>query len=193
MPEDGVSMTNTWADVDNDGDEDLLVLNNNRNTNKYYRNDNGNLVPDNSKSFTQDISYYHGGAFADYDNDNKVDVFMCNYFPTKYNELHKNTSDGNFSKVVSEVIPLEANSSLGPTWADYDQDGFLDLFVPNGSGNKNSLFHNDGNGTFSKSNIIINQEGGKSVGSCWGDVDNDGDLDLFVTNSNSSTNFSIKI
>ena len=192
MPEDGVSMTNTWADVDNDGDEDLLVLNNNRNTNKYYRNDNGNLVADNSKSFTQDISYYHGGAFADYDHDNKVDAFMCNYFPTKYNELHKNSSDGNFSKVVSEVIPLEANSSLGPTWADYDQDGFLDLFVPNGSGNKNSLFHNDGNGTFSKANNIINQEGGKSVGSCWGDVDNDGDLDLFVTNSNSSTNFFYK-
>ena len=192
MPEDGVSMTNTWADVDNDGDEDLLVLNNGRNTNKFYRNDNGNLVADNSKSFTQDISYYHGGAFADYDNDNKIDVFMCNYFPTKYNELHKNSTDGNFSKVVSEVIPLEANSSLGPTWADYDQDGFLDLFVPNGSGNKNSLFHNDGNGTFSKSNIIINQEGGKSVGSCWGDVDNDGDLDLFVTNSNSSTNFFYK-
>lgn len=192
MPEDGVSMTNTWADVDNDGDEDLLVLNNGRNPNKFYRNDNGTLVADNTKSFTQDISYYHGGAFADYDNDNKVDLFMCNYFPTKYNELHKNTTNGTFTKEVTEVIPLEANSSLGPTWADYDQDGFMDLFVPNGLGSKNSLFHNDGNGTFSKPNIIINQEGGKSVGSCWGDIDNDGDLDLFVTNSNSTTNFLYK-
>lgn len=192
MPEDGVSMTNTWADIDNDGDEDLLVLNNGRNPNKFYRNDNGTLVADNSKSFTQDISYYHGGAFADYDNDNKADLFMCNYFPTKYNELHRNTTNGAFAKEVTDVIPLEANSSLGPTWADYDQDGFMDLFVPNGSGNKNSLFHNDGNGTFSKPNIIINQEGGKSVGSCWGDIDNDGDLDLFVTNSNTSTNFLYK-
>lgn len=192
MPEDGVSMTNTWADIDNDGDEDLLVLNNGRNPNKFYRNDNGVLVADNTKSFTQDISYYHGGAFADYDNDNKVDLFMCNYFPTKYNELHRNTTNGAFTKEVTDVIPLEANSSLGPTWVDYDKDGFMDLFVPNGSGNKNSLFHNDGNGTFSKPNIIINQEGGKSVGSCWGDIDNDGDLDLFVTNSNTSTNFLYK-
>jgi uncharacterized repeat protein (TIGR01451 family) len=192
MPEDGVSMSNTWADIDNDGDEDLLVLNNGRNPNRFYRNDNGTLVADNTKSFTQDISYYHGGAFADYDNDNKVDLFMCNYFPTKYNELHRNTTNGSFSKEVAEIIPLEANSSLGPTWADYDQDGFMDLFVPNGSGNKNSLFHNDGNGTFSKPNTIINQEGGKSVGSAWGDIDNDGDLDLFVTNSNSTTNFLYK-
>ncbi|MEC5171497.1 FG-GAP-like repeat-containing protein [Chryseobacterium nepalense] len=192
LPEDGVSMSSTWADVDNDGDEDLLVLNNTRNPNRFYRNDNGTLVADNTKSFTQDVSYYHGGAFADYDNDNKADVFMCNYFPTKYNELHRNTNTGNFVKELTDAIPLEANSSLGPTWADYDQDGLMDLFVPNGIGNKNSLFHNDGNGTFSKKNNIVNQEGGKSVGSCWGDIDNDGDLDLFVTNSNSTTNFLYK-
>ncbi|RZJ90114.1 MAG: hypothetical protein EOO20_09105 [Chryseobacterium sp.] len=192
LPEDGVSMSSTWADVDNDGDEDLLVLNNTRNPNRFYRNDNGTLVADNTKSFTQDVSYYHGGAFADYDNDNKADVFMCNYFPTKYNELHRNIGNGSFAKELSNAIPLEANSSLGPTWADYDRDGLMDLFVPNGIGSKNSLFHNDGNGTFSKKNNIINQEGGKSVGSCWGDIDNDGDLDLFVTNSNTTTNFLYK-
>lgn len=192
LPEDGVSMSSTWADVDNDGDEDLLVLNNTRNPNHFYRNDNGTLVADNTKSFTQDVSYYHGGTFADYDNDNKVDVFMCNYFPTKYNELHRNIGNGSFAKELSNAIPLEANSSLGPTWADYDRDGLMDLFVPNGIGSKNSLFHNDGNGTFSKKNNIINQEGGKSVGSCWGDIDNDGDLDLFVTNSNTTTNFLYK-
>ena len=192
LPEDGISMSSTWADVDNDGDSDLLVLNNTRTPNRFYRNDKGTLVPDNTKSFTQDVSYYHGGAFADYDNDNKADVFMCNYFPTKYNELHRNTSNGSFVKELADAIPLEANSSLGPTWADYDQDGLMDLFVPNGIGSKNSLFHNDGNGTFFKKNNIINQEGGKSVGSCWGDIDNDGDLDLFVTNSNSTTNFLYK-
>lgn len=192
LPEAGISMSNTWADVDNDGDPDLLVLNNTRTPNKFYRNENGNLVLDNSKSFTQEVSYYHGGAYADYDNDNKADLFMCNYFPTKYNELHKNNAGGTFNKVTTEAISLEANSSLGPTWADYDQDGFMDLFVPNGIGKNNSLFHNDGNGTFSKANNTINSEGGKSVGSCWGDIDNDGDLDLFVTNSNSIANFLYK-
>jgi len=188
LPEAGISMSNTWADVDNDGDADLLVLNNTRTPNSFYRNDAGTLVLDKSKSFVQDVSYYHGGAFADYDNDNKADLFMCNYFPTKYNELHKNGTNG-FIKEIATAIPLEANSSLGPTWADYDQDGFMDLFVPNGIGKNNSLFHNDGNGTFSKAANVINSEGGKSVGSCWGDIDNDGDLDLFVTNSNTTKNF----
>ena len=192
LPEAGISMSNTWADTDNDGDPDLLVFNNTRTSNSFYRNDKGTLVLDNTKAFTKDVSYYHGGTFADYDNDNKVDLFMCNYFPTKYNELHKNNANGTFSKVTTEAIPLEANSSLGPTWADYDQDGFMDLFVPNGIGKNNSLFHNDGNGTFSKTNNVINAEGGKSVGSCWGDIDNDGDLDLFVTNSNNTTNFLYK-
>lgn len=191
LPEAGISMSNTWADVDNDGDADLLVLNNTRTPSSFYRNDGGTLVLDKSKSFAQEVSYYHGGAFADYDNDNKADLFMCNYFPTKYNELHKNGTSG-FIKEAATAIPLEANSSVGPTWADYDQDGFMDLFVPNGKGKNNSLFHNDGNGTFSKAINAINSEGGKSVGSCWGDIDNDGDLDLFVTNSNSTLNFLYK-
>lgn len=184
-----ISMTNTWADVDNDGDADLLVLNNTRKPNTFYRNNNGTLVKELGMSFTQNISYYHGGSFADYDNDGKVDLFMCNYFPTRYNELHHNNGANGFGKEVASVIPAEANQSVGATWADYDKDGFMDLFVPNGTGNKNSLFHNEGNGTFSKVQNAITAEGGQSVGSCWGDYDNDGDLDLFVTNSNATGNF----
>jgi uncharacterized repeat protein (TIGR01451 family) len=184
-----ISMSNTWADIDNDGDEDLLVLNNTRKPNVFYRNNNGSLVRENNTAFTQTISYYHGGAFADYDNDGKVDLFMCNYFPTKYNELFRNNGAAGFVKELANVIPAEANQSVGPTWADYDGDGFMDLFVPNGNGYKNSLFHNEGNGTFSKLQNAVTAEGGQSVGSCWGDVDNDGDLDLYVTNSNATGNF----
>ncbi len=184
-----ISMTNTWADVDNDGYTDLLVLNNTRKPNTFYHNNNGTLVKDNSQAFTQTVAYYHGGSFTDFDNDGKVDVFMCNYFPTKYNELYRNNGNNSFVKEQTSVIPSEANQSVGATWADYDGDGFMDLFVPNGNGFKNSLFHNDGNGTFSKPQNAVNAEGGQSVGSCWGDYDNDGDLDLFVTNSNAQGNF----
>ncbi|MBL0132514.1 MAG: VCBS repeat-containing protein [Chitinophagaceae bacterium] len=184
-----ISMTHTWADVDNDGYEDVLVLNNTRKPSIFYHNEKGILVKDNSNAFTQSISYYHGGSFADYDNDGKVDLFMCNYFATKYNELHHNEGNGKFTKELSNVIPAEANQSVGASWADYDKDGFLDLFVPNGTGFKNSLFHNEGNGTFKKVMNVIGRDGGQSVGSCWGDYDNDGDLDLFVTNSNTLGNF----
>ncbi len=184
-----ISISNTWADINNDGWTDLLVLNNTRKPNTFYKNFNGVLQKDNSQAFTQTVGYYHGGAFADYDNDGLVDLFVCNYFPTRYNELYRNAGDGKFVKVVSNLIPSEASQSIGPSWADYDGDGFQDLFVPNGNGYKNSLFHNDGNGSFSKAKIIVNNEGGQSVGSCWGDYDNDGDLDLFVANSSGTGNF----
>lgn len=184
-----ISMSHTWADADNNGYPDLLVLNNTRKPNTFYRNTNGVLTKDNSLSFTQVVSYYHGGSFADYDNDGRVDLFMCNYFPTRYNELHRNNGAAGFVKELVSVIPAEANQSVGASWADYDGDGFQDLFVPNGTGNKNSLFHNEGNGSFTKVQNIITAEGGQSVGSCWGDYDNDGDPDLYVTNSNATGNF----
>lgn len=184
-----ISMSNTWADIDNDGYNDLLVLNNTRKPNTFYHNINGTLVKDNSLSFTQTVAYYHGGSFADYDNDGKADLFICNYFATRYNELHHNDGGNVFSKELGNVIPSEANQSVGASWADYDGDGFQDLFVPNGTGYKNSLFHNEGNGTFITAQNIITAEGGNSVGSCWGDYDNDGDLDLYVTNANAAGNF----
>lgn len=188
-----ISVSSTWADIDNDGDIDLLVVNNTRKSNTLYKNNgNGTFVKDVAPAFVKDVSYYHGAAFADYDNDGNIDLFLSNFFPTKYNELYRNNGSGSYTKELTNVIPVEANQSIGPSWADYDGDGFVDLFVPNGKGYKNSLFHNEGNGTFSKVSNVITRDGGQSVGSCWGDYDNDGDLDLFVTNSNSQGNFLYK-
>src|SRR5439155_20637900 len=66
---------------------------------------------------------------------------------------------------------------------DYDNVGFLDLFVPNSSRQNNSLYHNNGDGTVTKvtSGSIVN-DGGNSARGAWGDYDNDGFLDLFVPN-----------
>ena len=79
---------------------------------------------------------------------------------------------------------------MGATWADYDGDGLIDLFVPNGRNDNNSLYHNDGNGKFTKitEGDIVN-DGGNSTGSSWADFDNDGDLDLYVTNASNQKNF----
>lgn len=184
-----ITMSAVWADMDNDGDADLLVVNNTRKPNVFYRNKKGTLVKDNTPAFTRDVSYYHGVALADMEKDGRLDVFLCNYFPTRYNELYRCNAQGGYDKQTGNVIPLEANQSTGPTWADYDGDGYPDLFVPNGNGFKNSLFHNEGNGSFTKPANTVNADGGQSVGSCWGDIDNDGDMDLFVTNSNATGNF----
>ena len=104
-------------------------------------------------------------------------------------KLYRNNGNNTFTKQQTSVIPSEANQSMGPTWCDYDGDGFPDLFVPNGTSYKNSLFHNEGFGNFVKVDNAITKDGSNSVGSCWGDYDNDGDMDLFVTDTNSSGNY----
>jgi hypothetical protein len=79
---------------------------------------------------------------------------------------------------------------VGCTWGDYDNDGYLDLFVANASGQRNSLYHNRGDGTFDKITIgNIVTDGGDSIGCVWGDYDNDGFLDLFVANRSNQNNF----
>lgn len=185
------AVTSAWSDVDNDGDLDVVLTNNYGFQNSLYINNNGNFTRNTSStSLQQESGYFHGAAFADYDRDGKLDLFLCNYMPTKFHVLFKGNGDGNFIKITEGDISSEAHFSLGATWADYDNDGWPDLFIPNGRGDKNSLFHNEGNGNFKKitSGIVVN-EIGNSVGSCWGDYDNDGDLDLFVINASKIGNW----
>lgn len=185
------AVTSAWADIDNDGDLDVVLTNNYGYQNSLYINQNGSFVRNtSSESFLKESGYFHGASFADYDRDGNIDIFLCNYMPTKYHVLFKGHGDGTFSKINEGEIASEAHFSVGATWADYDNDGFPDLFIPNGRGEKNTLFHNNGNGTFTKirQGAVVNDIG-NSVASCWGDYDNDGDLDLFVANASKLGNW----
>lgn len=186
----GVTVGNTWADINNDGKIDGLAINNTFSPSFLYLNQgNGLFQKSQGPDFTKEVSYFHSGAFADYDRDGNIDLFLCNYWPTRFNELHRNLGNGQFEKVKEEVISKDALESTGASWADYDNDGFPDLFIPNHEGGKNTLYHNLGNGKFEKkTNLAPALEGGFAVGSCWGDVDNDGDLDLFVANASNQNN-----
>jgi uncharacterized repeat protein (TIGR01451 family) len=185
------AVTSAWADVDNDGDLDAVLTNNYGFQNSLYINNNGSFTRNTtSTEFLKEPGYFHGATFADYDRDGKLDVFLCNYMPTKFHVLFKGNGDGTFTKIKEGEIATEAHFSVGATWADYDNDGWPDLFIPNGRGDKNSLFHNKGNGTFAKitEGAIVNDIG-NSVASAWGDYDNDGDLDLFVANASKLGNW----
>jgi len=185
------SLAATWADYDNDGDLDVYIANNIGTANALYRNDGtGNFTKIQNDPIVTDLGYGHGVSWVDYDNDGFVDMFVTDYFSTKFNQLYKNNGDGTFKKITTAAPVLEASYSVSAAWGDYDNDGFVDLFISNTENSNNSLYKNNGNGSFLKINqgAIVN-DGGSSVGASWGDYDNDGDLDLFVANSGNQNNF----
>src|SRR5262249_41190872 len=130
-----------------------------------------------------------GVAWADYDQDGYLDVFVSN-FGTLRNFLYQNNRDETFSRVESSLIASEDMNAEGCVWADFDNDGDLDLFVSVGLGGNNVLYHNDGASVFTKiTNSPLVQSGGNSRGCAWADFDNDGWVDLFVANEQSQNNF----
>jgi uncharacterized repeat protein (TIGR01451 family) len=191
LAEKSTTVSNTWGDADNDGDLDLLTISDTYKPNRLHLNNgSGSFSSAEHIPFTKEVSYYHGASWVDYDRDGYLDVFISNYMPTRFNELYHNERNGTFTKVDDGVLSLSSSDAVGSTWADYDNDGNMDLFIPNNRKGSNQLFHNDGGGKFTevKSGVIV-ADGGYSVGSCWGDIDNDGDLDLFVTNASDQNNY----
>ncbi|MFT5833502.1 MAG: putative repeat protein (TIGR01451 family), partial [Cognaticolwellia sp.] len=185
------STSAVWGDYDNDGDLDLYVSNNIGSKNFLYRNEgNGNFVSILNDPIVNYTGYSHGAAWADYDNDGYMDMFVSDYFSTRFNKLYHNNGDGTFTEITSSPIVTDASFSVSAAWGDYDNDGDQDLFVPNTNDENNFLYRNEGNGQFSKitTGDIVN-DGGKSVGASWGDYDNDLDLDLFVSNAGEQNNF----
>jgi hypothetical protein len=101
--------------------------------------------------------------------------------------LRKTTFDGEETDPPRSLV-IKANCQGNANWVDYDNDGDLDLLNPN-EGDMNVLFRNDGNGTFTDVTTVRGREGkafaniGDAQGACWGDVDNDGDLDAYLENA----------
>jgi len=105
--------------------------------------------------------------------------------------LYHNNRNGTFNRVLTGAIATDRGSEnpAGGAWGDYDNDGFLDLFVATSHEGRNRLYHNNGDGTFTKITsgpMLAHPEQGNSITCAWGDYDNDGYLDLFVSNQNTS-------
>lgn len=191
-----------FADVNNDGHQDLLVVTaNGPLLFLNQRNGKFKLKPGAFQFAHSPQGTFTGAAFGDYDRDGRLDVYFCLYsyykgieqyhFPVPYydarngppNFLFQNEGDATFRDVTAETGLNQNNDrfSFDCTWCDFDNDGWPDLYVVNDFGRKN-LYHNNRNGTFTD---IAEEAGvvdvGPGMSSCWFDFDNDGHLDLYVS------------
>jgi hypothetical protein len=143
-----------------------------------------------------------GIASGDFDLDGDEDLFVTNIvgetFALYVNDGHGNFDDGRARAGLA--APTAASTGFGTDWLDYDNDGRLDLFVANGAVNviesqrgqprpfrmKNQLFHNAGDGRFTETSAEAGAafaRAGISRGAAFGDIDNDGDVDVVVTDN----------
>ena len=192
-------------DVDNDGDQDLVVAISMGLT--FFANDGrGRFTMRSAKLIPQGIPY--SLAAADYDLDGKLDIYACCYSkrksevdhrfmgrPIPYhdanngarNVLFRNLGSWQFQDVTQRVGLSQNNSrfSFAASWEDYDNDGDADLYVANDYGRNNLYRNNDGVFVDVASQAgVEDMSAGMSVS--WGDVDNDGWMDLYVSNMFSS-------
>ena len=197
------------GDYDNDGFPDLFVTSYGKNV-LYHNNGDGTFTDVTAKAGVAGGGWSVSAGFFDYDNDGKLDLFVTRYmewdmqhskscggdfhtycppgeFPRTTNLLYHNRGDGTFEDVsVRSGIAAKKGHGLGVAFADYDGDGFTDIFVAN-DGMQQYLFHNNGNGTFKEVGLeagaALNSDGGplSGMGVVFQDYDNDGRPDVIVT------------
>jgi hypothetical protein len=180
------SWMGVWADVNNDNFPDLYVVNGRYpagEPNKLYLNNgNGTFTDISKKAGVADANWGLGATFADIDNNGTLDLFVSNYVGP--NNLYLNQGDGTFTLASEKIRSAHEGWGKGPTFGDIDHDGDLDLYEGDCK-QANQLYVNDGKGNFvniADSQPVLKCETVRTKGTAFADVDNDGDLDLYVVN-----------
>ena len=218
----------SWGDYDNDGDMDLAISNlppTDRSTHiptTLYKNLLKETGEPSFQNVTREAQLLRKGnkndldiggigntgagiAWADYDNDGDLDLYWkCADFDVE-NALFRNNGDGTFTDVTEETgtgvleFVLEANSQGAPSWTDANHDGYVDLLVTN-EGDKKILFLNDQEGSFKNITSsfrppsgVVFLNPGNANGACIGDIDNDGDMDVFLPTSDQANRLYISL
>jgi len=196
-----------FADYNNDGYLDIYITKTPNVTNRLFKNNGNGTFTDVTQPAGLELSSYCTTAgFADIDNDGDLDLYVGIYgsalehspdppFHDRHgvpDRLYRNNGDGTFTDITKEADVGDPGWALGMTFWDYDNDGDQDIYVANDFG-CNSLFRNDGTGHFKN---VAKEAGaldyGFGMSASPGDYDNDGDLDMYVSNLYSGTTWYIQ-
>lgn len=184
-----------WVDYDNDGDNDILVSSLYGPIKLYENDGNFNFTDVSNQAGLSSVSANnYGVSFGDYDKDGFLDLYVCRYVGsgdpndlTQVNNLYHNNGDGTFTNVTFQAgVADSIQPSFQAIWIDYDKDTWPDLYVINDRNQwGNSLYKNNGDGTFTNVAIQTNSHlfGEDPMTATAGDFDNDGDLDIYMTNT----------
>ncbi len=199
---DGRAMGVGAADVDNDGYVDIYVANDHT-LNYLWHNEGGKHFID--KGTMSGTAFSQAGEatvsmsvdFADYNGDGLLDLFVSD---DTYCSLYENQGNGVFvDRGMPSGISTQAAQFVGwsSSFIDYDNDMDVDIYKTNGAlkhlyGHEDQLFQNEGNGKFRDVSLELGDYFNKEFvgrGTCIGDYDNDGDLDVFIVNLNDQSKF----
>jgi enediyne biosynthesis protein E4 len=195
-----VNVPSSWhglvcADIDNDGDLDFFIAGG-RKGDKLFRNDVTKFTDISDIAQITGIGvvgHSRSGSWGDYNNDGRLDLFVCD--DEKMNRLYRNEGEGVWPEVAAELAvanfdPLGwgLDASATAVWGDYDNDADLDLLISSQGGeydvqSENRLYRNDGAAGFVEIGNTIDlfpDRGQTHYNAAFGDIDNDGDLDIYV-------------
>jgi len=191
----GVGRGVAWADYNNDGWPDFYLVNGSQGgqhiintTNRLFRNNgDGTFTEVSEMAGVDDTNHGRGVCWGDFNNNGLFDMYVTNILwdgVGAENRLYMNNGDGTFTDVALEAGVQDALvSSRDCAWVDVNNNGLLDLHVVNITA-RNRLFLNNGDGTFT--NVAPGtplDDIGAGRSGAWADVNNNGRLDVFVTNA----------
>ncbi len=193
------TQTAVWVDIDNDGYLDLFVGNENSPSQLFRNKGDGTFEDISKRAGTDRTAYTKGVVAADYDNDGYVDFYVSNLDGNNF--LYHNNHNGTFTEVAAKAGVQKPLQSFATWFFDYNNDGLPDLFVTSYyvsvdesvrsylslplNAETMKLYKNMGDGTFQDVTHEVGLEKAfMPMGSNFGDIDNDGFLDIYLGTGN---------